>query len=107
MELELIHTRAETRRQRLAVYMRRCALIGSPHAQELLDLPSRLLAQLRGVAANLNQASHRANRILATSAGPGGVEAEQQQIVTALAEIRELMAGIRSTVSELTKGSRP
>lgn len=107
VELEAIRARAETRGQRLAVYIRRCALIGSPHAQELLDLLSRLLAQLRGVAANLNQASHRANRILATQPDPGAVETEQQQIVAALAEVRRLMADIRVTVSELTKGPRP
>ena len=80
-------------------------MIGSPLVQELLDLLSRLLAQLRGLASNINQASHRANLLL-TKDHPDRAAAavEQREIAGTLAEVRQLMTEIREAVSRLTTG---
>lgn len=105
-ELEAISARAQSRGQRLAVYIRRCALIGSPQVTELLDLLGRLLAQLRGLASNINQASHRANLELSKKdTDPATVRAEQAAIAGALGDVRELMGSTRDAVARLTTGA--
>lgn len=99
-EYEQLTVQAERSGQRLSAYIRRAALVGSPVVHELLGLLTRLLAQWRGLTANLNQASHRANIELVKQDGdPAVVRAEQAQIAGASAELAQLVAETRAAVT--------
>lgn len=102
-ELKAIRARAIARRQRLSVYGRGCCLLGSAQATEQLDALARFLAQMRGVAANINQASHRAN--IALCADPpdrAALEREQSEIVAMLPDVRGFMRDTRALLKSLT-----
>lgn len=102
-EYEQLRTQAGRSGQRLSAYIRRAALVGSPVVHELLGLLTRLLAQWRGLTANLNQASHRANlELVKKDADPAAVRAEQAQIAGASAEVAQLVNETRAAVSRFS-----
>ena len=108
LELEQITVRAKACGLSVAAYLRRCALVGSPVVQGLLDLLARLLAQFRGVANNINQASHRANLILAKDTpDPAAADAAQTEIVGTLGAVRTFAADMKPVVAGLTTGGEP
>lgn len=97
MEYGQLLALAERAGKRLARYVRDSALAGSPIALEFLGLRTLLLAQWRGIGANLNQASHRSNlELVKRDADPAALRAEQAQIAAASAEIVQLAAETRA-----------
>lgn len=102
-EYEQLRAQADRSGQRLSAYIRRAALVGSPVVHELLGLLTRLLAQWRGLTANLNQASHRANlELVKKDADPAAVRAEQAQIAGATAELAQLVSETRAAVTRFS-----
>jgi hypothetical protein len=66
-ELDTIRERAARAGQRLGPHLRSCALIGSADSASLIDALVRQRAEMRGALGNLNQASHRANLLIAAA----------------------------------------
>jgi hypothetical protein len=107
-ELETIRARAGGRR--LSRYLRAAALVGSPEAAALIDALSRALALARGVSANLNQYSHRANSIMAAAKGGTGLDlvslaAEQAAMAALERDVRAWMDEMRNAVQALRGGA--
>lgn len=111
-ELTDLRARAARAGRRLGPHLRACALAGNAQAAELIQLLVQMLGQARGVSSNLNQASHRANLLLAIARESAGsldvaaLEEEQRAITSALKEIRAWMADVRHVVALLTGGER-
>lgn len=110
-ELDQLRVRAARQGQRLGPHIRSCALAGSAQAAELISLLGQMLGQARGVAGNLNQASHRANLLLAVGRESGrldvgAIEQEQRAIAGALSDIRHWMDDVRHVVAMLTGSER-
>ena len=106
-ELETIRARAGRAGLRLGPHLRSCALLGSAESAELIDALARLRGEMRGALGNLNQASHRANLLIAaTRAGAAGLDLaalldEQRQILALEKEIRDWMDETRSMLARL------
>ena len=100
-ELSTITKRAGGRH--VSRYLRACALVGSPQAAALVEGLARSLAQARGVCANLNQYSHRANTVLAAASAAGGLDLpaliDEQRAMAALeGDVRAWMAEMREAL---------
>lgn len=105
-ELASIRDRARSRGLRAGPYLRRAALLGSGETDALLVALSRALLELRGLAANANQHSHRANIVLA-AAGPAGLDvhalaAEQASMAALAGEIARASAAVRAAIAGIT-----
>jgi len=111
-ELDTIRTRAARAGQRLGPHLRSCALIGSAESARLIDALVRQLAEMRGVCANLNQAGHRANLLIAAARGGAAgldlvaLEAEQRQILALERAIRDWMAETRAMLDRIEGRAR-
>jgi hypothetical protein len=109
-ELETIRARAGGRR--VSRYLRACALVGSPEAAALIDAITRALALARGVSANLNQHSHRANTLIAAAKGGSagidvaGLAGEQRAMYELEKDLRRWMDEMRSAVQALRGGAK-
>jgi hypothetical protein len=106
-ELETIRTRATRSGQRLGPHLRSCALLGSADSAALIDALTRLRGEMRGALGNLNQASHRANLLIAAAQAGGtgldlrGLIDEQRQILSLEREIRSWMEETRETLARI------
>lgn len=107
-ELEAIRARAARSGQRLGPHLRSCALLGSAESAALIDALVRQLAEMRGALSNLNQASHRANLLIAAARGGAAnldlhaLEQEQREILAFEEAIRRWMAETRATLGDIT-----
>lgn len=106
-ELETLRVRAARSGQRLGPHLRSCALIGSAESASIIDALTRLRGEMRGALGNLNQASHRANLLIAAAkAGAAGLdlpalEQEQRQILALEREIRCWMDETRAALARI------
>ena len=106
-ELDWIRARAAAAGVRLGPHLRACALIGSAESVDVIDGLRRTLAHARGALGNLNQASHRANLLIAQAkAGAAGLDLaglldEQRQILALEREIRAWMDETRETLARI------
>jgi hypothetical protein len=106
-ELDAIRARAARSRQRLGPHLRTCALLGSAESAQLIDELTRLRGEMRGALGNLNQASHRANLLIAAAkAGAAGLDLaglleEQRQILALESEIRRWMEETRAALARI------
>jgi len=111
-ELETIRTRAARAGQRLGPHLRSCTLIGSAESARLIDALVRQLAEMRGVCANLNQSSHRANLLIAAARGGAAgldlaeLEKEQREILALERAIRRWMDETRETLARIEGRAR-
>lgn len=107
-ELDTIRTRAARSGQRLGPHLRSCALLGSAESAALIDALVRQLAEMRGALSNVNQASHRANLLIAAARGGAAnldlqaLEREQREILALEEAIRRWMDETRATLGEIT-----
>ena len=107
-ELDMIRTRAARSGLRLGPHLRSCALLGSAESAALIDALVRQLAEMRGALSNLNQASHRANLLIAAARGGAAnldlqaLEREQREILALEDAIRRWMDETRATLGEIT-----
>jgi hypothetical protein len=106
-ELDTIRERAARAGQRLGPHLRFCALIGSAESAQLIDALTRQRAEMRGALGNLNQASHRANVLIAAARGGATgldlaeLEKEQREILALEHAIRDWMAETRETLARI------
>jgi hypothetical protein len=111
-ELERIRARAAAAGVRLGPHLRACALIGSAESVDVIDGLRRTLAHARGALANLNQAGHRGNLLIAAAQAGGtgldlrGLLDEQRQILALEREIRAWMEETRATLSRIEGRAR-
>jgi len=111
-ELDTIRTRANRAGQRLGPHLRSCALIGSAESARLIDALVRQRAEMRGALSNLNQASHRANLLIAAARGGAAgldlvaLEAEQREILALESAIRRWMDETRETLARIEGRAR-
>lgn len=106
-ELDAIRNRAARAGLRLGPHLRSCALIGSAKSAELIGTLACLRGEMRGALGNLNQASHRANLLIAAAReGAAGLDLaalldEQRQILALEKEIRDWMDETRSVLTRI------
>lgn len=111
-ELEQLRTRAARAGQRLGPHLRSCALLGSAESQQIIDALTRTLAQARGALANLNQAGHRANVLIAQArSGAAGLDLtgllkEQCEILALERAIRDWLDDTRATLDRIEGRAR-
>lgn len=111
-ELDTIRERAARAGQRLGPHLRSCALIGSADSASLIDALVRQRAEMRGALGNLNQASHRANLLIAAARdGAAGLDLaglleEQREILALERAIRDWMAETRETLARIGGGAK-
>jgi len=102
-ELAQIGAQAAALGLRPGVYLRSAALLGGPDGVGAVDVLARLLAQLRGVAGNLNQYSHRANVALAQDPPDLALaRAEQSAMASLESDLSALAGEIRAALSALS-----
>jgi hypothetical protein len=107
-ELDQIRVRARARGLRAGPYLRRAAVLGSSETDALITTLSRLLLELRGLASNFNQYSHRANLLIADARGSGrqldtaALAAEQAAMVERAQAIESTATAAREALSQIT-----
>ena len=107
-ELEQIRARAQSRGLRAGPYLRRAALLGSSETDARLVALGRLLLEFRGVAANLNQHSHRANLLIAEARGQGrhldldAIENAQRAMAELAPHVEHTAASVRAALAQIT-----
>jgi hypothetical protein len=106
-ELDQIRARASRAGQRLGPHLRACALIGSAESTQIIDALVRLRGEMRGALGNLNQASHRANLLIAAARdGAGGLDLaglaqEQREILALEVKLRDWMDESRALLARI------
>jgi hypothetical protein len=89
-------------------YLRRAAVIGSAEVDQLLVTLARLQLELRGLAGNVNQHSHRANLLVAEARGAGrtidldAVGEEQRAMAGLTDELARTAGAVREAVADIT-----
>lgn len=109
-DIELAQIRARVARSglRAGPYLRRAALMGSSETDALIMTLSRLLLELRGLAGNFNQYSHRANLVIAEARGAGrpidlpALEAQQAAMAALAGSIDATTETVRAAVAQIT-----
>ena len=107
-ELEQIRDRAQSRGLRAGQYLRRAALLGSSETDALIVTLGRLLLELRGLAGNFNQYSHRGNLLIAEARGAGrpldvdALEREQAGMAGLAHAIEHTAASVRAALAQIT-----
>lgn len=107
-ELEQIRARSRARGLRAGPYLRRAALLGSGETDALIVTLGRLLLELRGLAGNFNQHSHRANLLIAEARGAGrpldlaGLEHEQRAMAGLVPSVEATAASVRTALAQIT-----
>lgn len=108
LELAAIRDRARSRGLRMGPYLRRAAVIGSAEVDQLLVTLARLQLELRGLAGNVNQHSHRANLLVAEARGAGrtidldAVGEEQRAMAGLTDELARTAGAVREAVADIT-----
>lgn len=108
IELAAIRDRARSRGLRTGPYLRRAAVIGSAEVDTLIVTLSRLLLELRGLAGNFNQHSHRANLLVAEARGAGrtidldALVREQAGMAGLAASIETTARAVRTALVQIT-----
>ncbi len=111
-ELDTIRTRAARSGQRLGPHLRSCALVGSAESAQLIDALVRMRGEMRGALANLNQAAHHANLLIAAArSGAVGLdlvalEQEQRAILDLERALRDWMDETRATLARITGAAK-
>lgn len=111
-ELAQIRARAARAGVRIGPHLRVCALLGSAESAALIDALTRLRGEMRGALGNLNQASHRANLLIAAAQAGGtgldlpALEAEQREILALEREIRTWMNETRAMLARIEGRAR-
>ena len=107
-ELDQIRARAARSGLRLGPYLRRAAVLGSAETDAVIVNLSRLLLELRGLAGNFNQHSHRGNLLIAEARGGGrpidlpALEVEQAAMAQLGGAINSTLARVRETLGQIT-----
>lgn len=107
-ELAQIRARAARAGLRAGPYLRRAALLGSAETDALIVTLGRLLLELRGLAGNFNQHSHRGNLLIAEARGGGrpldlpGLAAEQAAMAALAGSIAATATAVRGALGEIT-----
>ena len=108
IELAQIRARATRSGLRTGPYLRRAAVLGSSDTDALIVILSRLLLELRGLAGNFNQHSHRGNLLIAEARGGGrpielpALEAQQAAMAALAVGIDATAAAVRAAADQIT-----